>query len=128
MHRNTSNVDGLRFSAHFSGEEFFLADHVVQGARVLPGVAQLEMLRCAAAQALGADVAVPAQHDLAAPIRVGAEGIDLHWRSIRVKTATSMPKSIARRTTAKPWFTARASVWPSHESFACSDDNTIWLR
>jgi len=33
-------VDELRFSSHFSGEEFFLKDHQVQGQAVLPGVAQ----------------------------------------------------------------------------------------
>ncbi|MFC5743183.1 type I polyketide synthase, partial [Dyella tabacisoli] len=54
VHRNTSNFDGLRFSSRFSGNEFFLADHVVQGERTLPGVAQLEMARCAADQAVAA--------------------------------------------------------------------------
>ena len=78
LHRNTSNVDGLRFSAHFSGEEFFLADHQVQGHRVLPGVAQLEMLRCAARQVFDADEALQWKHIAwLRPIRVGADGIDL---------------------------------------------------
>ena len=35
------------------GEEFFLRDHVVQGQKVLPGVAQLELAREAAQQSLG---------------------------------------------------------------------------
>ncbi|WP_186032470.1 SDR family NAD(P)-dependent oxidoreductase, partial [Burkholderia gladioli] len=47
LHANTSNLDGLRLSARLRGEEFFLADHVVQGRRVLPGVAYLEMARAA---------------------------------------------------------------------------------
>ncbi len=50
LHANTSNLDGLRLSARLRGEEFFLADHVVQGRRVLPGVAYLEMARAALAE------------------------------------------------------------------------------
>ncbi|WP_158755175.1 non-ribosomal peptide synthetase [Dyella sp. S184] len=52
LQRNTSNAAGLRFSSRFSGREFFLADHVVQGERTLPAAAQLEMARCATAQAM----------------------------------------------------------------------------
>ena len=51
VHRNTSDSSGQRFSSTFKGEEFFLRDHVVQGQRVLPGVAHLEMARAAVAQA-----------------------------------------------------------------------------
>ncbi|MCG8617280.1 MAG: polyketide synthase dehydratase domain-containing protein, partial [Desulfobacterales bacterium] len=38
-----------RFSATFPGDEFFLADHLVKDQKVLPGVAHLEMARCAVA-------------------------------------------------------------------------------
>jgi len=55
LHRNTSDLSEQRFSAEFSGEEFFLADHVVQGRRILPGVAYLEMARAALVQAGGAE-------------------------------------------------------------------------
>jgi acyl transferase domain-containing protein/NADP-dependent 3-hydroxy acid dehydrogenase YdfG len=47
VHTNSSDLDGLRFSSTFSGGESFLADHLVQGRRVLPGVAYLEMARVA---------------------------------------------------------------------------------
>ena len=79
LHRNTSDVAGLRFSTHLSGHEFYLADHVVQGARILPGAAQLEMARCAALEALGEDSALQLR-DIAwmRPVIVGAEGIHLH--------------------------------------------------
>nr|WP_246027806.1 MULTISPECIES: SDR family NAD(P)-dependent oxidoreductase [Paenibacillus] len=50
LHRNTSDVHGLRFSSTFTGEEFFLADHVIGGRRLLPGVAHLEMARAAGEQ------------------------------------------------------------------------------
>ncbi|MEC5160168.1 SDR family NAD(P)-dependent oxidoreductase [Janthinobacterium sp. CG_S6] len=55
LQRNTSDVTGPRFSSRFSGEEFFLADHVIQGRRVMPAVAYLEMARAGLAQAGGAE-------------------------------------------------------------------------
>ncbi|MGG1156925.1 type I polyketide synthase [Brevibacillus formosus] len=51
LHRNTSDFAGVRYSSVFTGEEFFLAHHVVAGKRVLPGVVYLEMVREAAEQA-----------------------------------------------------------------------------
>ncbi|MES2939419.1 MAG: SDR family NAD(P)-dependent oxidoreductase [Pseudomonadota bacterium] len=48
VHRNASTLEGQRFTSTFTGQEFFLADHRVQGERVLPAAAQLEMA-CAAA-------------------------------------------------------------------------------
>lgn len=50
IQRNTSSLAGQRFSSRFDGEEFFLSDHVVQGARVLPAAVYLEMARTAAEQ------------------------------------------------------------------------------
>ena len=47
LHRNTSDFDMQRFSSTFTGEEFFLSDHVISGQRILPGVAYLEMVRAA---------------------------------------------------------------------------------
>ncbi|GAF07319.1 long-chain-fatty-acid-CoA ligase [Paenibacillus pini JCM 16418] len=53
LHRNTSNLMEQRFSSTFTGQEFFLADHVVKGQPILPGVAHLEMAREAVQMALG---------------------------------------------------------------------------
>ena len=53
LHENTSTLSEQSFRSVFSGEEFFLKDHVVMGERVLPGVAYLEMARAAVTQALG---------------------------------------------------------------------------
>jgi acyl transferase domain-containing protein/acyl carrier protein len=53
LHENTSDLSEQRFSSTFTGEEFFLADHVVKGRRVLPGVAYLEMARAAVEKAAG---------------------------------------------------------------------------
>lgn len=53
VHRNTSDFAGQRYSSTFTGQEFFLRDHVVQGKRILPGVAHLEMVRAAMSVAAG---------------------------------------------------------------------------
>ncbi|MEC1541502.1 polyketide synthase PksM [Bacillus subtilis] len=53
VHRNTSDFTEQRFSSVFTGTEFFLSDHVVQGQKILPGVAYLEMAREAAEKAAG---------------------------------------------------------------------------
>ncbi|WP_161497244.1 SDR family NAD(P)-dependent oxidoreductase [Bradyrhizobium nitroreducens] len=50
VHRNTSSLEQSRFTTVFTGEEFFLKDHVVKGRRLLPAVAQLEMARVAVAK------------------------------------------------------------------------------
>ncbi|MET0268681.1 MAG: SDR family NAD(P)-dependent oxidoreductase [Duganella sp.] len=47
LHANTSTLTAVRFSTCLSGAEFFLADHRVNGSKVLPGVAYLEMARAA---------------------------------------------------------------------------------
>ena len=45
VHENTSDFKEQRFSSTFTGQEFFFADHVVKGQKILPGVAYLEMAR-----------------------------------------------------------------------------------
>ncbi|HEY8027484.1 MAG TPA: SDR family NAD(P)-dependent oxidoreductase, partial [Burkholderiaceae bacterium] len=79
LHRNTSDISGLRFSTDLRGDEFFLAEHVVQGDRILPGVAQLEMARRAVCEAVGIDCHIELV-DVAwvRPVRVGDEGLQLH--------------------------------------------------
>jgi acyl transferase domain-containing protein/acyl carrier protein len=47
VHQNTSTLGEQRFTSWFSGSEFYFRDHVVQGRRVMPGVALLEMARAA---------------------------------------------------------------------------------
>lgn len=47
LHENTSSFSAYQFSTVFTGREFFLRDHVINGHRVLPGVAYLEMARVA---------------------------------------------------------------------------------
>nr|AEC04357.1 polyketide synthase [Chitinophaga sancti] len=52
LHRNISSLSFTRYESTFTGKEFFLSDHVVNGKHILPGVAYLEMAREAVAQAL----------------------------------------------------------------------------
>ncbi len=43
LHQNQSGFAGVVFQSNFSGLEFFLNDHVIDGNKILPGVAYLEM-------------------------------------------------------------------------------------
>ncbi|MBF0451643.1 MAG: SDR family NAD(P)-dependent oxidoreductase, partial [Candidatus Magnetomorum sp.] len=43
LHQNISNLEIQQFSSIFTGNEFFLKDHVVIKQKILPGVAGLEM-------------------------------------------------------------------------------------
>ena len=52
LHRNTSNLSKQSFASVFSGKEFFLKDHLVDGKFILPGVAYLEMMRVAVEESL----------------------------------------------------------------------------
>jgi acyl transferase domain-containing protein/SAM-dependent methyltransferase len=58
VQRNTSDLAGPRFSTTLTGHEFFLADHVVRGQKVLPGVAYLEMARAALQEAMDKEAAM----------------------------------------------------------------------
>ncbi len=63
LHENTSDLSGQRYTAYLTGDEFFLADHLVrmdgQGLRkILPGVVYLEMARAAALAATGHDTGI----------------------------------------------------------------------
>ncbi|MFF2910653.1 SDR family NAD(P)-dependent oxidoreductase [Paenibacillus sp. NPDC057934] len=53
LHENISDFTEQKYSSTWTGEEFFLTDHRVQGRKVLPGVAYLEMARAASENATG---------------------------------------------------------------------------
>jgi acyl transferase domain-containing protein len=55
LHRNTSDLGQQRYTSLFEGDELFLADHRVNGQRVLPAVAYLEMARAALLDAMPAE-------------------------------------------------------------------------
>ena len=68
LHQNTSVLTEQRYSSSFTGAEFFFAGHGVNGQKVLPEVAILEMARAAIEQAAGAETD-----------RVGIRLNDLVW-------------------------------------------------
>ncbi|MCY8787193.1 SDR family NAD(P)-dependent oxidoreductase [Bacillus inaquosorum] len=83
VHRNTSDFTEQRFSSVFTGKEFFLSDHVVQGQKILPGVAYLEMAREAAEKAAGdleGEQRVVSLKDIVwiRPITIGSESKEIH--------------------------------------------------
>ncbi|MCB2360146.1 PfaD family polyunsaturated fatty acid/polyketide biosynthesis protein [Clostridium estertheticum] len=45
LHKNISTFYEQRFSSIFVGDEFFLRDHVVNGKKIMPGMAYIEMAR-----------------------------------------------------------------------------------
>ena len=53
VHENTSDISQLRFSSSFAGDEFFLAEYVEKGHKVLPGAVYLEMAKAAVKEAIG---------------------------------------------------------------------------
>ncbi|WP_127530233.1 SDR family NAD(P)-dependent oxidoreductase [Paenibacillus kobensis] len=53
LHQNVSDFREQRFRSSFTGRESFLADHLVNGQRMLPGTAYIEMARAAVALSAG---------------------------------------------------------------------------
>jgi acyl transferase domain-containing protein/acyl carrier protein len=83
LHQNTSDLLEQRFSSAFTGKEFFLEDHRVNGERVLPGVVYLEMARAAVEQAAGygrhPDAAVIFRNVVwSVPVKAGTEPVQIH--------------------------------------------------
>ncbi|MCP4400780.1 MAG: SDR family NAD(P)-dependent oxidoreductase, partial [bacterium] len=85
LHQNISDFSEQRFSSFFTGQEFFLKDHVVNGQAVLPAVAYLEMARAAVARSSGFLQEKQAQSKMslkniiwARPIIVGEEAVHVH--------------------------------------------------
>lgn len=77
VHRNTSTFEEQKFSARFTGDEFFLADHMVETQKILPGVAYLEMARAAGELSADANVRVIRNLRWERPLLVGSEAKDV---------------------------------------------------
>jgi acyl transferase domain-containing protein/thioesterase domain-containing protein len=82
LHMNTSDLSAQKYSSTFTGSEFFLADHVVKGNPVLPGVAYLEMALAAArnaAKVSGDGAGIRIKNVVwARPISVTDAAVDVH--------------------------------------------------
>jgi polyketide synthase PksM len=53
LHRNVSDFSGQKYESVLTGSEFVLAEHVIGGTHILPGVAYLEMARAGFCLATG---------------------------------------------------------------------------
>nr|WP_223184577.1 non-ribosomal peptide synthetase [Streptomyces sp. CBMA152] len=76
LHENVSGLGAVRYRTRFTGEEFVLRDHVVDGKRLLPAVASLEMAYTAVRRALpsaGSRVTLK-NVSWVRPVVVGGEG------------------------------------------------------
>ena len=79
LHRNASDLSAQRFSTRLNGDEAYL--HGVNGARVLPEAAHLEIARAAVAAVTGDDTQDQVrleQVEWLQPVVVGSDGLDLH--------------------------------------------------
>lgn len=85
VHRNTSTLQEQRFSSRFSGEEFYLSDHVVETQKILPGVAYLEMARAAGELSGNAPVRVIRNLTWERPLVVGNDGKEVEISMVPVK-------------------------------------------
>lgn len=81
LHANTSDLSRQRYSSVFTGDEFFLRDHKVNGQKILPAVAYLEMARTAV--------------DLALPAPVEGALLELRNSTWALPIAVSGPKEVS---------------------------------
>ncbi len=75
---NTSTLQEQKFTTRFTGSEFFLSDHKVNGQKVLPGVAYLEMARAAGEIAGTGTIHMIKNIIWAQPITVDEQPQDVH--------------------------------------------------
>ncbi|MCW3464993.1 SDR family NAD(P)-dependent oxidoreductase [Chitinophaga nivalis] len=80
LQSNTSTLQQQRFSSTFNGTEFFLRDHVLNGKKVLPGMAYLEMARMAVvlAQEAPGEVIELKQEIWFQPLIVAEKPVEVH--------------------------------------------------
>ncbi|MGY1495115.1 SDR family NAD(P)-dependent oxidoreductase [Streptomyces sp. QTS52] len=79
-------ADEVTYETRFDGSEPYLRDHQVRGARVLPGVAHLEMARVAVARALGREDAAAVRLTDVVWLRAAVYGPDGLTLRVRVRT------------------------------------------
>jgi polyketide synthase PksN len=80
LQRNSSSLAGQRYRTRLEGSEFYLEDHRVKGARVLPAVAYLEMAQAGVREGLelGAGEGIRLKDVVwMRPVVVGAGGVEL---------------------------------------------------
>ncbi|GAX60238.1 polyketide synthase module and related protein [Candidatus Scalindua japonica] len=77
LERNTSDLTEQRFTTVLTGGEFYLNDYRVQGEKMLPGVAYIEMARAAGSVASKGDITRIRNIAWAGPVRVNSAAQEL---------------------------------------------------
>ncbi|WP_414169804.1 SDR family NAD(P)-dependent oxidoreductase [Streptoverticillium reticulum] len=131
LHRNTSGFAAQRYTSTFTGDEDFLTGHRVQGRKVLPGAAYLELALAAVADASGA--ARPTGMALTGvvwsrPFQVGDRPRDLHITLRRDDARTThfevlAPASDADGEATDPVVHSEGSVVPLAEAAVVDADH-----
>lgn len=76
--KNTSTLSEQRFTTYMTGKEFYLADHIVNGRKLLPGAAYLEMVWVSGELASESPVSRLLNVMWAQPVEVGEKTLDVH--------------------------------------------------
>jgi len=90
LHANVSTLERQCFTARFTGNEFFLDQHVVADQKILPAVAYLEMVRVAVSESIRLQPNERIQIDhivLARPITVQSEPLQVYLSLVRESDA-----------------------------------------
>lgn len=87
---------GVRFDSHFSGDEFFVRDHRVDGERILPAAVSLEMARFAGEVARERPIVALAN---VAPVRVCSVSGPKNSRALGVMAARTVAPALTRART-----------------------------
>ncbi|MFJ8472830.1 amino acid adenylation domain-containing protein [Kitasatospora sp. NPDC094011] len=113
LHRRVPAEDGVEYRSRFDGDEPYLRDHRVRGARLLPGVAHLEMARAAVAAALDA----PSAHAVRLedvvwlrPAICGPDGLELRVAVRRTGDTAVFEITVAGDDTGTPCCQGRARL------------------
>ncbi|KID58857.1 hypothetical protein JF50_03130 [Pseudoalteromonas luteoviolacea] len=104
LHKALPAFDELLFSSTFTGDEFFLADHQINGERLLPGVCTLEMARAA----------IALSHNLDASHAIQIENVK--WlRPISIEQGTSTEQNTVYVSLWQSDSAMQFEVWQKHE-------------
>jgi acyl transferase domain-containing protein/acyl carrier protein len=85
LHRNESTLDVQKYETHFDGGEVVLRDHQVNGRKVLPGAASLELALAGVSRALGNPDIQLRQVVWMRPLAAGTDGLKIEL-SLRLES------------------------------------------
>ncbi|WP_226294048.1 SDR family NAD(P)-dependent oxidoreductase [Aquimarina algicola] len=85
VHSNESDLTAQKYQSLFTGQEYFLSDHVVKSDKILPGVAYLEMAREAGALSTRNEVIQLNNITWASPLRITNEAKKININIFPIK-------------------------------------------